>query len=262
MTELPVEHGAMVKKGTWSWPARESLFEAKRKQFVADMQQAQSQATSLAMQVNKQKNAGSPEVGQLQGQLQEARIKFASSKEQIDIIDLQMKSMSIESPIDGVITTWEVKKNMQGRPVEIGQELLAIADLQSDWELEVDVPDDDIGPVLRAQSKLKREIKEGKKKVGTTLFGLLRDGDRSRASLPRLCETDWLVGRDGREQARQGDGRVQRRGPRDFLPNQELRPCRGAGANRLVATLDSLTSCPRRRHVFYETVLFRWPFLR
>ena len=32
--------------------------------------------------------------------------------------------MTIRAPLDGIITTWEVKKNLLGRPVEIGHELL------------------------------------------------------------------------------------------------------------------------------------------
>ena len=35
--------------------------------------------------------------------------------------------MNIRSPQDGIITTWEAKKNLMGRPVEIGTELLQIA---------------------------------------------------------------------------------------------------------------------------------------
>ena len=58
--------------------------------------------------------------------------------------------MNIRSPQDGIITTWEVKKNLMGRPVEIGHELLKIAAIggDGDWVLEVEVPDDDMGPIL------------------------------------------------------------------------------------------------------------------
>ena len=79
--------------------------------------------------------------------------------------------MNIRAPQDGIITTWEVKKNLMGRPVEIGQELLNIAAIggDSDWVLEVEVPDDDMGPVLAAQSKLQAEIAAGKKQPGAAL---------------------------------------------------------------------------------------------
>ena len=98
--------------------------------------------------------------------------------------------MNIRSPQDGIITTWEARKNLMGRPVEIGTELLQVAATDGDWILEVEVPDDDMGPVLAAQSKLETEIKAGRKKPGTHAAGLLRDGDRPRASLRRLRDPD------------------------------------------------------------------------
>ena len=59
------------------------------------------------------------------------------------------------------------RRTCSGRPVEIGQELLAIAATEGDWVLEVEVPDDDMGPVLAAQSKLETRDRAGKKPAGT-----------------------------------------------------------------------------------------------
>ena len=46
---------------------------------------------------------------------------------------------------------------------------MQVAAEDGDWILEVEVPDDDMGPILAAQSKLDADIKDGRKKVGTTL---------------------------------------------------------------------------------------------
>ena len=73
-----------------------------------------------------------------------------------------------------------------GRPVEIGTELLQVAATDGDWILEVEVPDDDMGPILAAQSQLEADIKEGRKKAGHDAAGLLRDHDRPRAPLRGL----------------------------------------------------------------------------
>ena len=86
--------------------------------------------------------------------------------------------------------------------------------------LEVEVPDDDMGPVLEAQSKLDEEIAAGDEKPATPL----RPTSSPRptpSTATRLRPADRLEGRDGREQARrQGDGRLQRRGPQG-LPDAE-----------------------------------------
>ena len=142
----------------------------------------------------------------------------------------------------------------------------SIAATDGDWVLEVEVPDDDMGPVLAAQSKLEAEIAAGKKQPGSTLAGLLRDGDRPRAPLPgyvrRIASKAETVETEAR---RQGDRRLQRGGPQG-LPVAEP----GAAARVPRSGPGSTAARPRLAYVllrnvvqvFYESVLFRWPFLR
>ena len=92
-----------------------------------------------------------------------------STKARIEILEEQLELMNVRSPQDGIITTWEARKNLMGRPVDVGTELLQIAATDGEWILEVEVPDDDMGPVLAAQSKLEADIREGRKPAGTTL---------------------------------------------------------------------------------------------
>ena len=89
--------------------------------------------------------------------------------------------MNIRAPQDGIITTWEAKKNLLGRPVEIGTELLQIAGTEGEWLLEVEVPDDDMGPVLAAKHK-KKEY-GGTEEARRHPLRLLRHDDRPLASL-------------------------------------------------------------------------------
>ena len=65
------------------------------------------------------------DVHQLNAQISEAKITAKSSLERIEIVGEQIESMNVRSPQDGIITTFEAKKNLMGRPVEIGTELLA-----------------------------------------------------------------------------------------------------------------------------------------
>jgi hypothetical protein len=202
---------------------------------------------------------------QLQGQLWEAKLTAKGAAEQIEVIRDQLESMQIHAPQDGIVTTWEVKKNLLGRPVEIGQELISIAATDGEWVLEVDVPDDDMGPVLAARSKLERDIKEGKKPIGSRLsayFVTATDPEHRYpgfvtriASKAELVETKHVV------KVTVGfSPDVQK----DFLSrNQALRP--GAEVRARVDCGKARLAYVMLRdvvHVFYETVLFRWPFLR
>ncbi len=267
VTDVPVEHGMKVKKGDILARVDSRDLEKERKKLFADMQGAQTQANYLSNQAHKASNSGNEEeYNQIQGQLGEATIKRDSAKQQIAIIDEQIDSMTIRAPLDGVVTTWEVSKNLKGRPVEIGQELITVADVSgTDWVLEVEVPDDDMGPILRAQHKLEAEIKAGKKPPGTSLsayFFIATDPEhryhgfvKRIASKAELVETKHVV-----KVTVSFSDEVRK----DFLKrNQELRP--GSEVRARVECGEARLAYVMLRdvvHVFYETVLFRWPFLR
>jgi multidrug efflux pump subunit AcrA (membrane-fusion protein) len=266
VVDVPVEHGQRVKKGDLLVRIDSRELEKERKRLQAEMQAATTQAAYLSIQVSKAETSGNEqERNQLQGQLNEARIKAKSAKEQIDIIDEQLESMEVRAPQDGIVTTWEVKLNLQGRPVEIGQELVSVAATGGDWVLEVDVPDDDMGPVLAAEAKLEREISEGKKKPGSKLsayFVTATDPEhRYPGFVMRIASKAELVENKHVVKVTVGFSDEVRK---DFLSrNQELRP--GAEVRARIDTGDARLAYVLLRdvvQVFYETVLFRWPFLR
>ena len=268
VVEVPIEHGQRVKKGDLLIRLDSRELEKERFKLLADMSQAQSQAGYLTIQANKASVSGRPEeVNQIKGQLAEAREKANGARQQLEIVEEQIASMSITAPANGVVTSWEVKKNLMGRPVEIGQELISIAATEGDWILEVDVSDDDMGPVLRAQSQLEKDIKAGKKKPGSALEAYFVTATapqhryvgyvRRIASKAEMVESKQVV------KITVGFSDEVRK---DYMRREqvtELRP--GADVRARIYCGDARLAYVLLRdvvHVFYESVLFRWPFLR
>lgn len=268
VVEVPVEHGQRVKKGDLVARLDSRELEKERHRLLADMSQAQSQVGYLTIQANKTSVTGRPEeVNQIKGQLAEAREKANGARQQLEIVEEQIASLSIVAPVNGVITTWEVRKNLLGRPVEIGQELISIAATEGDWILEVDVSDDDMGPVLRAQSQLEKDIKAGKKKAGSSLEAYFVTATapqhryvgyvRRIASKAEMVESKQVV------KVTVGFNDEVRK---DYMRREqvtELRP--GADVRARIYCGDARLAYVLLRdvvHVFYESVLFRWPFLR
>ena len=72
-----------------------------------------------------------------------------------------------------------MRENLLNKPVEVGTELLQVADIDGEWVLEVNVADHDMGPILEAQAKLRglaAPVKEAKAKVDA----LTKDGISSK----------------------------------------------------------------------------------
>ena len=265
ITKLPVEHGQPIKKGDVLARLESKDLERQLKEKTAELGAARSQVDHLTRQVRQATNSRPEDLNQLQGQLQGERIKANSAQSQIDIINEQIAALTVTAPQDGIVTTWEVKKNLMGRPVEIGQELVTVAATDGEWVLEVEVPDDDMGPILEAQSKLEREIKSGAKATGKALsayFVTATDPEhRYQGFVRRIGSKAELVEQKHVVKVTVGFTDAVRR---DFLSrNQSLRP--GAEVRARVDCGHARLAYVLLRdviHVFYETVLFRWPFLK
>ncbi len=271
--EVLVDHDARVKKGDVLIKLDSYELQKELKGLMADMEKAKTQTLSLGIQMEKLgRGQDEQEQFQVKAQLAEAKITAKSSKERIEILNEQIELMNVRSPQDGVITTWEARKNLMGRPVEIGTELLQVAAEDGDWILEVEVPDDDMGPILAAQSKLDQDIKEGRKKVGTPLgayFVTMTDPEhryegyvvRIAPGAETMAESEQYKNRHivkvtiGFSEAVRQDYLV-RNEVKVMRPGAEVRARVNCGGTSLAYYL-----LRKPIQVFYESVLFRWPFL-
>ena len=262
--DVPVAHGQLVHEGDLVCEIESKELEKEWKKLVAEKQSAESQEGVYRRQANSN-TIKDEEKAQIRGQQNEAKIKADSADKQIKIIQEQLESMKIRAPQDGIITTWEPQKSLKNRPVEIGTELLQIAAVAGEWEMEVDVPDDDMGPILAAQSKLQKEIAAGTKPPGSALeayFVTATDPEhRYPGFVRRIAAKAETV--EAKHVVKLTVGFTEKV-RNDFLArNQTLRP--GAEVRARVQCGEARLAYVLLRdvvHVFYETVLFRWPFLK
>ncbi|MFI5455825.1 MAG: efflux RND transporter periplasmic adaptor subunit [Isosphaerales bacterium] len=274
VSEVPVDHDERVHNGDIVIKLDSRELQKELKGLMAEMQKAESQYNSLGVQVGKLRSGQDDhEMLQLQAQRAEARITGKSSKQRIEIVEEQIESMNVRSPQDGKITTWEARKTLMGRPVEIGTELLQVAAIDGDWILEVEVPDDDMGPILAAQSQLETDIREGRKKAGAPLpahfFAMTDPAHRYEGYVIRIApgaetmaESEQYKNRHivkvmvGFSDAVQKDY-LARNHIAEMRPGAEVRAKVDCGKTNLAYYL-----LRKPIQVFYESVLFRWPFLR
>ncbi len=266
--EVPVEHGEIVKKGDVIARLDSKELQKELKKLIGERDKAWSQKLIAENQKLKSSDSQADQDMQYQvkSQLVEAALTFKSAKEQIEIVEEQIDMMTIKAPQDGIITTWEVKKNLMGRPVEIGHELLNIAAIggDSDWVLEVDVPDDDMSPILDAQSKLQAEIAAGTKQPGAALkayFVLATDPEHKyEGYVRRIAAKAETVEQKHVVKVTVGFDEAVRK--EVFTRHQELHP--GAEVRARVDCGKTRLSYYLLRkvvQVWYESVMFRWPFL-
>jgi multidrug efflux pump subunit AcrA (membrane-fusion protein) len=94
---------------------------------------------------------GSRRYHQWTAEEEEVKELLASLQRQYQILEQQRAELTVRSPIDGKVMTWEIQELLESRPVARGEVLMSVADVGGPWTLELEVPDDQIGHVLRAQ---------------------------------------------------------------------------------------------------------------
>lgn len=77
----------------------------------------------------------------LQGQEFELKTKLDSLQRKITLQREREDQLIIRSPIDGVITTWDVEDTLRSRPIMTGQVLMEVADLSKPYSLKLELPE-------------------------------------------------------------------------------------------------------------------------
>jgi hypothetical protein len=98
-------------------------------------------------------------------EISELEVNIIHLRAQRDLQLLKKSELMVKSPIDGTVMTWLLKERLNARPLQMGQELMRIADLGKEWQLELHMPDQRMGFVEAAQQDLYLKEREELRKL-------------------------------------------------------------------------------------------------
>jgi hypothetical protein len=158
--KVQADHGARVGQGDPLLVLRDPRLDLDDSRVSGELQTAQ--ARLIAVQTQRSSRSTSPDTRE---QGRELAAEEEQLKEQVRGLEAQHAllrklrgELSIASPIDGVVLTWNTTELLQDRPVKQGQRLVTVADPSGPWVVELRIPDADLGHVLRAQAQSGREL--------------------------------------------------------------------------------------------------------
>ncbi len=144
VVEVLVDHGDEVKVNQPLVRLRNRDLEVEITKVEGQMEETLQSISSLKNLVSNSTQSTKEqrvEYLNLSGQLYEAEKRLESLKAQLDLYYLNREKLVVVSPIDGVVMTWDLKKNLRARPVVKGQVLVSVADPRGDYELELLMPE-------------------------------------------------------------------------------------------------------------------------
>jgi hypothetical protein len=263
VAKVAVEHGQKVKKGDLLIQLESKDLEKELKKVIGTQTEAIDRLGYLRTQLGKS-GLKPDEKAQLMGEQAEYETRARSAQEQRSILEDQLALLEVRSPIDGIVTSpFEPQKELAGRPMEIGQELMQVASLDGDWVQIVEVHDKDMGPVMRAQAKLDAQAAPGgeRPRLPAYFVSATDPEHRYHGHVVRMAsKVETVEDRHVNKVEVAFPAEVKD----EFLSrNQELRP--GAEVRARIICGDSRLAYVLFRdvvHFWHETVMFRWPFLK
>ncbi len=150
VSEVLIDHGSEVATSDVLILLRRPELELQRSQVLGELQTAKTQLASL--EAARLSGTADPETSadQLTAKEEELKQRVASLESQQQILNAQQKQLQVRSPLRGEVLTWNARQMLDARPVQRGQSLLLVADLNDRWELRLNVLDRQMGYVLEA----------------------------------------------------------------------------------------------------------------
>ncbi len=147
----PIEHGSWVKNGQLLLKLRNPTLSANKAEIHGQVIVEGQHVRDIQSELATGGGIKAGDRGQLESQRAEAKVKLIGLEAQEQIIDAKLADLVVKSPMEGQITTWDVKNRLENRPVQQGQALLRVADPRGDWELELHMSEDEMGHIMRAK---------------------------------------------------------------------------------------------------------------
>ncbi len=154
--ETVVSHGDRVEVGDVLLRLRSSELDLQFSRVGGELQTTQKELA--AVEAERTQDRGERDErgirrSQLTGQREELSARIDSLQKQFAVLQEQRAELEICSPIAGELLTWNLDQLLDARPVNRGQTLATIADLDGPWHLELRIPDRRVAHVLAAQAE-------------------------------------------------------------------------------------------------------------
>jgi multidrug efflux pump subunit AcrA (membrane-fusion protein) len=151
--DVKVHHGDQVKLGTVLAVLDDPELDLETERVRGELATVRKRLEAIAVSRTDRQSREEikPDRLPLSAEAKQLELREASLLTQMEILTKRRESLTLRSPIAGTVLTLDVQNLLQTRPVERGQVLFTIADTNSGWTLESEVPQDQIGHVIAAE---------------------------------------------------------------------------------------------------------------
>lgn len=136
VSQLKVQHGSQVKKGDTLLVLTSPEHEIRAKDLESRIRSAKQRLETIQDQIFQQRG----DEATLEDNIEGIKSQIANFEEQEEILQKMANSMSVSSPLDGQVISWDLERRLEGRAIQRGQELMEVAAINDKWQLEIELP--------------------------------------------------------------------------------------------------------------------------
>jgi multidrug efflux pump subunit AcrA (membrane-fusion protein) len=153
VVKIYTRHQSQVQTGDPLLEIRSRELELRREELMTLRASSQERLRSIEvarLQNRRTDPSESFNSGELSANESELREVVASQTEQLSILDEMLAALLIRSPINGQVISWDPTETLEHRPVQQGQKLISIAELNGDRKIQLRVLDEDARHVINS----------------------------------------------------------------------------------------------------------------
>ena len=147
---ISIQDGQAVQKGEPLVRLQSDQLDRTRQQLEGDLATAQTQLSVLSTSRSSDSRQSDPRLREV-GDAKVLQARIAGLNRQLELIRDQQDSLSLVSPIDGVVDRWDLRDSMELKPVRHGEYLLSVHAPDQGWLVELDVPEHESAYVIEQQ---------------------------------------------------------------------------------------------------------------
>lgn len=153
IAEVKISHGERVEAGQVLAVLHDAQLSLERQQVAGEIETTRKRLEAIAIQRTDRtvREQTSNDELPLAAEAELLRQKLASLEQQAEILNERRDALTVRSPIAGTLLTLDVQNRLLTRPVQRGQVLFTVADLDSGWLLLAEVPQQEIAALTAAQ---------------------------------------------------------------------------------------------------------------
>lgn len=147
---VKVDHNDAVEEGSLLAEIKNPDVEREILKISGEKASSEEQLRSM-----RDERAKKPSDAELGGKIEQKAQEVSGLERQLESVKKQQDQLKVVSPISGRVMDWKVKEKLRLKPVQQGDVLMEIAQVDGPWVLEVDFPENTVTHLNKAMAASK-----------------------------------------------------------------------------------------------------------